>query len=313
MDLRGLECFVAVAEEGSVSRAAAQLHMTQPPLTVRLQSLERELGVALLVRHGRGVELTAAGRLLAERARRLLAEVASTAELVRAVGLGTRGRLAIAVGHAVSPRLLPHLTDRAALGGDVELTVAELSDVEVFDRVHRRDAHAGLVHLGPVVPGSRPVQGRARGLEVAVVAREPLVAVLPEGHQAVADRIDLTAVPDRIDVARSAGEGFAAHARAAWSAAGVGDARHEAGSVMHALALVEAGAGVTLLPAQYTSVVWQGLLARPLRQHTAVIETAVCWRPDEESPVLRRFLRTALATPEPDVLGPEHTRAAAPR
>lgn len=312
MDLRGLECFLAVADEGSISRAAAALHMTQPPLTVRLQALERELGVGLLIRHGRGVDLTAAGRLLAERSRRLLAELAATMDMVRAVGTGTRGTLHVAVGHTVSPRLLPRLTDSATLGPDLDLVIGEVSDVDVVDRVHRRDAHAGLLHLPPVDPGRvRHVHGRARGLEVAVVAREPLVAVLPEDHPAAAEeRVDLASLPGpRVVLADAAGEGFAAHVRAAWSATATdAGARREAGSVMHALALVEAGAGVTLLPAQYVALTWKGLVARQLRQHTAVVETAALWRPDEDSPVLRRFLRAALSTPEPDVLGPRFWR-----
>jgi DNA-binding transcriptional LysR family regulator len=312
MDLRGLECFLAVADEGSISRAAAALHMTQPPLTVRLQALERELGVNLLVRHRRGVHLTAAGRLLAERSRRLLAELAETTDIVRAVGTGTRGTLQVAVGHTVSPRLLPHLTDSAALGPDLDLVLSEVTDVDVVERVHRRDAHAGLLHLPPAAPGRvRHVQGRARGLEVAVVAREPLVAVLPDGHPAAADeRVDLAALGGpRVVLADAAGEGFAAHVRAAWEATAPDPgARREAGSVMHALALVEAGAGVTLLPAQFVALMWQGLVARQLRQHTAVVETAALWRPDEDSPVLRRFLRVALSTPEPDVLGPQFWR-----
>lgn len=312
MDLRALECFLAVAEEGSISRAAAALHMTQPPLTVRLQALERELGVALLIRHGRGVDPTAAGRLLAERSRRLFAELTATTEMVRAVGSGTRGTLNVAVGHTVSPRLLPHLTDSATLGLDVDLVLSEVSDADVVERVHRRDAHAGLLHLPPAAPGSiRHVHGRARGLEVAVVAREPLVAVLPEGHPAASEeRIDLASLRGpRVVLTAAAGEGFTAHARAAWEATATdGEARREAGSIMHALALVEAGAGVTLLPAQYVALTWKGLVARPLRQHTAVVETAALWRPDEDSPVLRRFLRAALSTPEPDVLGPEYWR-----
>lgn len=312
MDLRALRCFLAVAEEGSISRAAASLHMTQPPLTVRLQTLERELGVALLVRHGRGVELTAAGRVLAERARRLLAELSTTTEMVRTVGQGTRGRLSLAVGHTVTPRLLPHLVGGATLGPGVDLVLVEVSDSDVIERVRRQDAHAGLLHLEPGAPGGAwSVQGRARGLEVAVVAREPLVAVLPEAHPAAAEeRIDLSEVGgDRVVIADAVGEGFAAHVRTAWAGAGASSAsRHEAGSVLHALALVEAGAGVTLLPAQYTAMVWPGLVVRPLRQHTAVVETAVCWRPDEDSPVLRRFLRVALSTPEPDMLGPGHAR-----
>jgi DNA-binding transcriptional LysR family regulator len=78
--------------------------------------------------------------------------------------------------------------------------------------------------------------------------------------------------------------------------------------VVHALALVEAGAGVLLVPAQYSSQLWPGLVARPVLQHSPIVETVACWRPDEDSPVLRRFLRTALAIHEPDVLGPEHAR-----
>lgn len=310
MDLRALECFLVVAEQGSISRAATALHMTQPPLTVRLQTLERELGVALLVRHGRGVDLTAAGRLLADRTRRLFAEIATTTEMVRAVGLGTRGTLTVAVGHTVSPRLLPHLTDSVTLGPDVDLVLSEVSDTEVVERVHRRDAHVGLLHLPPVAPGGvRHVHGRARGLEVAAVAREPLVAVLPADHPAAsAERIDLAALEGpRVVLTEAAGEGFAAHVREMW-AVSAGEARREAGTIMHALALVEAGAGVTLLPAQYMELAWQGLVVRPLLQHTGVVETAAVWRPDEESPVLHRFLRAALSTPEPDVLGPQYWR-----
>lgn len=176
--------------------------------------------------------------------------------------------------------------------------------------MRRRDAHAGLVHLGPSEPGrAARLHGRAGGLEVAVVAREPLVAVLPADHPAAAgERVDLAALGgDRVVVAEAAGKGIAAHVAAAWAGVACGT-RHEVGSVSHALALVEAGAGTTLLPAHHGALTWDGLVTRPLRQHTPVVETAVCWRPDEDSPVLRRFLRAALSTPEPDVLGPEFRR-----
>jgi DNA-binding transcriptional LysR family regulator len=302
MDLRDLECFVTVADEGSISRAAARLHMTQPPLTVRLKALERELEVALLVRHGRGVNLTAAGRLLAERTRKILTELRTTSELVRAVGLGTRGRLTVAVGRTVSPRLLPHLTRAVALGQDIDLTLTDTSDTDVIERVHHGDAHAGLLHLPP---GRRPY----RNLEVAVVTREPLVVVLPPDHPAGSeDRVNLATIDDdHVTLARTVSEGLNAHAEQAWTTAGTrSTARHEAGSITHALALVEAGIGVTLLPADHA--VRDPLVVRPLKQHTTVVETAVCWRSDEDSPVLRRFLRAALATPEPDVLSPEHAR-----
>src|SRR3977135_3542134 len=109
MDLRTMDCFLAVVEEGTITRAAIRLHMSQPPLTVRLKALEAELGVELLSRHGRGVEPTAAGRVFAERARRLLADASSTADAVRSVGHGIAGHLTIAVGSSVAPRLLAGL------------------------------------------------------------------------------------------------------------------------------------------------------------------------------------------------------------
>ncbi|GAA2966534.1 LysR family transcriptional regulator [Actinokineospora diospyrosa] len=295
MDVRDLECFLAVAEEGTISRAAERLHMTQPPLTVRVRALERELGVELLVRHGRGVTVTAAGRLLADHARRLLADLTATTETVRAVGLGTRGRLALAIGHSVAPRLLSRLL--RSVGSDVDLALVEVSDAEVLDRVHHREAHAGLLSQ------SRSSPRRAAGLEVAVVSRAPLVVVLPQAHPcADAERVDLAELPDdRVvvpDIAEFTPTEFTP----------TGGTRHRAESVSHALALVQAGMGVVLLTTEHVPQVWPGLLARPLRQHTEIVESAVCWRPDEHSPVMRRFLRAALSTPEPDVLGQRFAR-----
>src|ERR1039458_1082441 len=116
MDLRTMECFVAVVEEGTITRAAARLHMSQPPLTVRLKSLESELGVELLSRHGRGVEPTAAGRVFAERARRLLVDAQSTADAVRSVGHGVSGHLSLTVGSSVAPSLLATRSEERRVG-----------------------------------------------------------------------------------------------------------------------------------------------------------------------------------------------------
>src|ERR1017187_6549386 len=136
MDLRTMECFLAVIEEGAITRAAECLHMSQPPLTVRLKTLEAELGVELLHRHGRGVEPTAAGRLFAERARRLLTEVDSTAEAVRSVGHGISGHLTIAVGGSVAPNLLANLVGRlSSEAPEVSVAVTDRHDAGVLDRV----------------------------------------------------------------------------------------------------------------------------------------------------------------------------------
>lgn len=83
MSLVQLESFVAVAEEGTVLKAAARLHLSQPPLSRRIQALESELGVALFERSARGMQLSPSGEALLEPARAILAAVQAAAELVR--------------------------------------------------------------------------------------------------------------------------------------------------------------------------------------------------------------------------------------
>lgn len=95
MDIKQLHYFCTIAQEGQITRAAKKLHMAQPPLSQQLKQLEQELGVTLMERNGRNMELTASGKVLYERAQLLLSQLEDTKSEVKETGEGLRGVLAI--------------------------------------------------------------------------------------------------------------------------------------------------------------------------------------------------------------------------
>ncbi|HEY2795549.1 MAG TPA: LysR substrate-binding domain-containing protein, partial [Micromonosporaceae bacterium] len=126
---------------------------------------------------------------------------------------------------------------------------------------------------------------------------------------AAAERVDLADLAGRTLLVPGRGRGgLHDGAHAACHAAGVTPAGEIAvATVSTTVGLVAAGLGFALLPANTPRL--PGVTVRPLRRHVPPVETAVAWRRDESaSPVLSRFLRLALATPEPDVLGPDKAR-----
>ncbi|MGY4425667.1 DNA-binding transcriptional LysR family regulator [Bradyrhizobium sp. JR6.1] len=97
MDYRQLRYFIAVAEELSFSRAAKRLHVSQPPLSTQIKAMEEELGTQLLSRTRRAVELTQAGQLLLEHARRAVSELDLASETVRRAARGEAGARSVSV------------------------------------------------------------------------------------------------------------------------------------------------------------------------------------------------------------------------
>jgi DNA-binding transcriptional LysR family regulator len=111
-ELRLIRYFVAVAEEGNVTRAAERLHMAQPPLSAAVRQLEQQLGVALLDRTSRQVRLTAAGEQLLERGRELLARADTVVRDVQAVERSPSGLLRCGLSPAGRFGLVPNLLER---------------------------------------------------------------------------------------------------------------------------------------------------------------------------------------------------------
>jgi len=169
LDLRLVEYFVAVAEELHFARAAERLHIAQPSLSQQIRRLEQQLGVVLLDRNSRRVELTPAGEVLLRDGRRLLAQSRRTAEAVRSAGAP---RLTVGFYGSAGIALLPDtLRDFGEHLPACAVTVRELP-LGHLDDIFSGDVDIAFTRLFP---------GQTE-LETEVLLSEPRVVALPVAH-----------------------------------------------------------------------------------------------------------------------------------
>jgi len=291
LELRHLRYFVAVAEELHFSRAAERLQMAQPPLSQQIRQLEDHLGVTLLARTRRTVELTDAGRVFLDEARRVLRQADLAVEAAREAGLGNRGRLRVSfVGSApfnVLPSILRAFRDRHQ---KVDLTLHEAPTAEQVEGIVEGRFDVGFLRLAP----------HARGIEQEVILREALVAALPEQHplagSATVDLRKLASEPFLL-VRHDAAPGFCDLVTRACAEAGFSPvATQEASQMQTIVGLVGAGLGVSLVPESVQELHGTGVVFRPLQAPTPLVELAVAWREGNASRLLANFLAVARAT-----------------
>ena len=145
MLLANLESFIQVARQGNVSRAAEALFVTQPAITARLKSLERDLGVELFVRSHRGMKLTDAGRAFLPYAERTLATIDEGRAAMTNLREGTTGSLVVGAAPAVSTYVLPEILHRfRATHPNVRLGVRTGHTEEVLEMVLRGEVNLGV-------------------------------------------------------------------------------------------------------------------------------------------------------------------------
>ncbi|MCZ0206460.1 LysR family transcriptional regulator [Streptomyces sp. UMAF16] len=174
VDLRLLRCFVAVAEEGTLTRAAERLFVSQPALTKQIRQLETRLGVRLFTRSRTGMALTEPGRTLAERAPALLAgwdqALRETRSAARRAARSLRVGFLASAANEATPRIITEFTRRRP-GWRVEMRQATWSDPSAG--LADGEVDAALLRL--------PLTGQD-ALRTAVLFTEPRWVALPEGH-----------------------------------------------------------------------------------------------------------------------------------
>lgn len=290
MELRHLRYFVAVAEELHFGRAALRLGIAQPPLSQQIRALEAELGVQLLERTKRRVDLTDAGRRFLHDARATLRQAEHAAATARRASEGESGRLSIGVVPWVDFTRVPRvIRDFSTRHPHVHLEVHGLNGAEQTEALR-----LGRIHVGFSRP---PIDPRTQDSER--VLAEPLVVAFPEGHRFEASaRVPIRSLADEpyILLPRQRAPHYFDRIAALFRHAGFGlRVTHEADHPYTVLGLVAAGMGVSLVPASLATVLRLPVAYRPLRPSGPRLETVLTWRRADASPVLRAFLEVVRA------------------
>jgi DNA-binding transcriptional LysR family regulator len=287
MELRHLRYFIAVAEEQNVTRAAARLYVSQPPLSRQIRDLEGELGVALFDHGAKAVRLTEAGRVFLTEARAVVQRAEEAVQTVKAVASGQRDEIHVGYAPSLTVELLPRalrffqeanpgvrvqlhdMSTQEMLRGlrDGKLHVALLIQVSakvmtglVFEELHR---YAVCVAVHPAHPLARV---RKVGLEQ--LANERLIAYTladyPEYHVWLSDLFAPLKRPPEI-----------------------GEERDSSTSL---IASVEAGRGVALVQQGFDCLTGPRLKVRPLTPAPPPFVVGVAYRNGANSPATKNFI-----------------------
>ena len=291
LELRHLRYFIAVAEEGHITRAAERLGMQQPPLSFRIKAMERELDVQLFRRKARGVELTDAGRAFLDNARAMLAHFDQTFETTRRTARGELGQICVGVTpmstfHPFVARAIRTFRESFPL---VSQRLDEGISDELVERVRNGRIDVAFIRSPVADPD---------GLVVSLLLEEPLMLALPSEHALAGTSRTSGAALSLKRLARETfivygppGTGLIEATTAACHAAGFNPRIGQAAPrVTSAIGLVASGLGISLVPASLRHFHVDGMVYRPLKgspQAKAILN--VVSRRGEPSAVVQHF------------------------
>jgi LysR family hca operon transcriptional activator len=285
MELRHLRYFIAVAEAGSLTVAAEKrLHTAQPSLSRQMRDLERELGVTLMVRGARGIELTAAGRVFLDHARIALLQVEAAGEAARRAAEPAKPSFALGFLTGYEMDWLP-----AVMG----ILRDELPNTEVV--IHSQaspDLAAALLRGKVDLAFLRPE--KVPGLTFKLLRKEPLVVVMAGDHPlAVKDAIrpqdivgeTLIGVPTtNAPALREVTDSYGAQLGIDLTP------DHEALNLSMAISLVASTGGVALLPLYARNLLPPSVVSRPIRGAAPSVDLVLGYDASNTSPLLKFLL-----------------------
>ena len=290
MELRHLRYFLAVAEEGNFTRAAARVGIAQPPLSQQIQALEKELGTSLFRRTHQGAELNEAGEAFLGDVRRVLADVDAAVDSVQRAARGERGRLrlgftASAAFNPVVPKLFRHFQRGWP---EVTIVLLESNTVGLVKAMDNGQLDAAFIRPSSLTPA---------GLNLLHFPDEPMKIAVPAAHRlANRSRLPLSALADEpfILFPRSFGPSLYDEIAQACRLAGFTlQVNQEAPQISSICNLVAAELGVSVVPEAMTHVQLPGVRYIDIQGHVPQARLALASMPHNEPVVVQHLLRLA--------------------
>jgi LysR family hca operon transcriptional activator len=284
MELRHLRYFIAVAEEGSLTNAAERrLHTAQPSLSRQIRDLELEVGVKLLERGARGIELTAAGRTFLDHARLALLQVEAAGEAARRVADPEKPNFVVGFlsGQELiwMPDVLRILREEDP---DVQVTLSSLSSPDLAGALMRGKMDFAFLR-----------REQAPGLTYKLMLKESLVALVPANHKLAAKKV--------LSPQDLAGETFISPTRFAPVLKSVIEdyisqqgillkTEYDSDNLTSTMSLVASTGGVSLLPRYIERVLSSSVVLRPLRGDPPTIDLVLGYNRSNTSRLLKRII-----------------------
>ncbi len=287
MELRQIRYFIAIYEEGNMSRAAARLYVAQPSLSEQIRKLEQELGLPLFVRLPRRLVLTPAGEAFRIHAARILEEVDLVQTHIDEVSAQSGQKIRVGVLPTLGSRLFPSVIAefrRTNPGARIELR-EEISSLSVKHLLVEREIDVGVIRLDGKL---------ASHLEASFFLREPLVALVPPGHLlARSGEISLQEIAEEPFLTLKPGYGLRELVLNVLKEAGVTpNITVELSQLDFLIGLVEAKMGLTILP-QLAVARERSVTQLQISDRHAFRELYLVWRKDiprESKAPLRMFM-----------------------
>jgi DNA-binding transcriptional LysR family regulator len=288
LELKHLHSFVAVAEQLSFVRAAQRLHLSQPALSGQIQALEDDLGVKLLFRNRRVVQLTDAGKVFLNEAYAILQRTQQAAELAQKAAKGQIGKLSIGFVSSAALEIVPDIVVAFRRNfPDVTLDLRNIRTADQIEGLAGKNLDIGFVRM-PLAHDQ---------LKITVIHREPFVVIFPEGHPlSETKQIRLAQLHNERFVlyGRRWAPGFFDTILRMCNAAGFSpNIVQETGEMYTSIALVVAGAGIAILPQSVVLAQPRKVVVRPLPHSAGVSEIAIATARNNASSLVNSFVSLA--------------------